>query len=159
MTSQVRLSTARESDKLTARIANGAGQPVPKTYLTLLKRFLLRPIQTDDELAQATAVADELACKETFQVGEEAYFDVLCDLIERYETETVPMPDMDAASVLRFLIEQRGVTQETVAKETGIASSTISAVLGRSRELTRKHIETLAAYFSVEPAVFLPGNE
>ena len=60
--------------------------------------------------------------------------------------------------MLRFLIDQRGVTQQTVSKETGIANSTITALLKGGREMTRKHIETFARYFGVEPAAFLPGN-
>ena len=54
--------------------------------------------------------------------------------------------------------DQRGVTQQTVAAEAGIANSTLSAVLTGHRALTLKHVEKLAAYFGVEPAVFLPGN-
>jgi HTH-type transcriptional regulator/antitoxin HigA len=121
-------------------------------------RFWLRPLQTDQELTEAMMVADCLASrKEALLPEEEKYFEVLCDLIEKYEDEHVIIPDAGSADILRFLIEQRGVTQQTVALETGIANSTISAVLGGDRELTRKHIERMAVYFGVEPAVFFPG--
>jgi HTH-type transcriptional regulator/antitoxin HigA len=95
---------------------------------------------------------------EALRVEEQEYLDVLSDLVEQYEQEHLPVADVSAADILRFLIEQRGVTQQSVARETGIANSTISAVLKGGRELTRRHIESLAAYFGVEPAVFLPGN-
>ena len=129
---------------------------VPRAYLRLMERFLLRPINDDRELAEAAAMLDELASrKDPLLPEEQEYFDVLCDLIERYEDITIPMPDVSAAEMLAFLIEQRGVLQQTVAKETGIANSTLSALLRGTRELTRKHIEKLAAYFGVEGGVFL----
>jgi HTH-type transcriptional regulator/antitoxin HigA len=125
-----------------------------------MQRFLLRPIGSDSELAQASAVADELASRRApLRLEEAQYFGVLCDLIERYEEEAVAMPDVGAAEMLRFLIDQRGVSQQVVAAEAGVASSTLSAVLTGTRELTLKHIQRLAAYFGVEPAVFLPGSK
>ncbi len=75
-----------------------------------------------------------------------------------YEDKICPIRDVSAAEMLRFLIDQRGATQQSVSKETGIANSTITALLKGGREMTRKHIETLARYFGVEPGVFLPGN-
>jgi HTH-type transcriptional regulator / antitoxin HigA len=143
----------------TRKVKKVAAGPIPKAYLELMKQFLLVPIRSDVELTKATAVADELASRRArLTQDEEKYFSVLCSLIEQYEDEAVPMPDIGAADMLRFLIEQRGVTQQTVAVETGIANSTLSAVLTGNRGLTVKHIEKLSAYFGVEPGVFLPGN-
>jgi antitoxin component HigA of HigAB toxin-antitoxin module len=137
-----------------------AGKPIPGAYLQLMHRFLLRPIQSDDELEEAAEVADDLAARdENLRQEERDYFDVLCHLIEKYEDEVVRLPDVGGAAMLRFLIEQRGVTQQTVAAEAGIANSTLSAVLKGTRRLNLEHIEKLAPYFGVEPAVFLPGNE
>ena len=138
------------------------GKPVPKAYLRLVERFLLRPIGNDPELDEALALADELFDRPNLLPEEQQYLDVLCDLIKAYEDVVCPIRDVSAAEMLRFLIDQRGVTQQTVAKETGIANSTITALLkeGRpgGRDMTRRHIEAFARYFGVEPAVFLPGN-
>jgi HTH-type transcriptional regulator / antitoxin HigA len=59
------------------------------------------------------------------------------------------------ADLLRFLIEQRGVTQAGVAAGAGIAESTISEVLAGKRTLNRRQIAKLARYFHVEPGAFL----
>src|SRR5437762_2645 len=136
-----------------------AGRPIPKAYLQLMERFLLKSIDNEQELATATALADELFDRAELLPEEEQYLDVLCDLMEVYEDEHDPVADVGAAPMLRFLIGQRGVTQQTVSRETGIANSTITALLKGSREMTRKHLEAFARYFGVEPAVFLPGNE
>ena len=145
---------ARPKDRLT----QVARTPIPRAYRRLLERFLLRPIENDQELAEATALAEELFDRPNLLPEEEQYLDVLGDLIQAYEDKICPIRDVSAAEMLRYLIDQRGVTQQTVSKETGIANSTITALLKENREMTRKHIETFARYFGVEPGVFLPGN-
>jgi HTH-type transcriptional regulator/antitoxin HigA len=45
-----------------------------------------------------------------------------------------------------------------VAKEAGIAESTISEVLARKRRLNRSQIGKLARYFHVEPGAFAFGE-
>jgi HTH-type transcriptional regulator/antitoxin HigA len=149
---------AVRTKELGAKSVYGKPGSIPKAYLRLVERFLLAPIRTDRELARATELADELFDRPQLLAEEEQFLDVLCDLIEAYEEEHCPIPDVSAAAMLRFLIDRRGVTQQTVARDTGVANSTITALLSGERELTRKHIEAFALYFGVEPAVFLPAN-
>jgi HTH-type transcriptional regulator / antitoxin HigA len=140
------------------RAGNGTGAP-PAAYLRLVEQFRPRPIRIAGELDQAIAVVDGLlGRKEPLLPEEEDYLEVVSDLIERYEEEHESIPDASGADMLRFLIEQRAVSQQQVAREAGVANSTISAVLNGQRELTLRHIEKLAAYFGTEPAVFLPGK-
>jgi HTH-type transcriptional regulator/antitoxin HigA len=135
------------------------GASASRAYLRLVGQFRPRPIRSAGELNQAVAVVDNLLSrKQALLPEEEDYLEVLSELIERYEDEQEPVHDISGADMLRFLIEQRGLSQQQLAREVGIANSTISAVLNGRRELTLPHITTLAAYFSTEPAVFLPGN-
>jgi hypothetical protein len=46
-----------------------------------------------------------------------------------------------------------------MAGETGIANSTITALLQGGRAMTRRHIETFARYFRIPPALFLGAGE
>jgi HTH-type transcriptional regulator/antitoxin HigA len=87
------------------------------------------------------------------------YLDVLSDLVERYEEEHHPMPALSDSAMLRQLIEVRGIRQIELARATGIANSTISAVLNGSRKLNRRHIGALAEYFHVDPGVFTFDEE
>jgi HTH-type transcriptional regulator / antitoxin HigA len=64
------------------------------------------------------------------------------------------MPRVSDAEMLQHLLEAKDVSQARVAKEAGIAESTISAVLAGNRRLTRTHIGKLASYFGVAPDVF-----
>lgn len=83
---------------------------------------------------------------------------MLSDLVEAYEAETVPMRPVGDADLLRFLIEQKQVTQAGAATGAGIAESTISEVLAGKRKLTRTQIAKLARYFHVKPSTFLSDS-
>jgi HTH-type transcriptional regulator / antitoxin HigA len=123
-------------------------------YLELVRQFPLRPLRSDADLDAAVAVVDSLIDQEALSVAEQDYLDVLSDLVEAYEAEVVPIKPVGDADMLRFLIEQKGVTQSEVAKKAGIAESTISEVLAGKRKLNRTQIGKLARYFHVGPGAF-----
>jgi len=134
--------------------AEGAGDP----YLDLIRRLPLRPIRSEEDLDRATAMMNGLLDREDLDPGEGDYLDVLSDLVEKYEAEHHAIAPASDAEVLRHLIEARDLTQARVAEDTGIAESTISAVLTGKRTLNRKQIGTLARYFLVHPATFLAAE-
>ncbi len=74
-------------------------------------------------------------------------------LVERYEQEHYPVPAADPPDVLRFLLEQSGLSQRDIASELG-SESTVSLVLSGKRQLNRLHIERLSRRFNLSPAVF-----
>src|SRR5438876_961466 len=123
-------------------------------YLDLIRRFPLRPIRSDKELAQAISVLDSLLDRAHLEPEERDYRDVLSDQIERYEDAHVQFPRAGDAELLQHLIEAKGVTQAELAKGAGISESTISEVLSGKRTLNRQHIGKLAQFFHVAPGVF-----
>ena len=123
-------------------------------YLELIQQFPLRKIKSDDELDVATRVIHSLIDQDQLSPAEHDYLDVISDLVEEYEDETIPMGKSTDEEMLVFLMDIRSITQAQLAKDVGIATSTVSEVLSGKRKLTRKQIEKLAAYFKVSPAVF-----
>ena len=124
-------------------------------YLDLVRQIPLRPLRSAADLDAAVTVIDALLDRPRLTAPEQDYLDVLSDLAEAYEAEAVPMRPVGDAELLRFLIEQKGVTQAAVATGAGIAESTVSAVLAGKRRLNRGQIAGLARYFHVEPGTFL----
>jgi HTH-type transcriptional regulator/antitoxin HigA len=124
------------------------------SYLTLIQRFPLRPIRSEQDLDRAIALVDELTDRDDLDAGEKDYLDVLSDLIERYETESFPIEAVSDAVMLAHLLEAKGITQAELARETKIAESTISAILTGKRKLNRSQISRLAHCFQVQPTVF-----
>lgn len=123
-------------------------------YLELVAAFPLRPIRTDAELDEAVRIVDRLVDQEKRSKAEEDYLDVLGDLVEHYEDETIPVDPVSDAEMLQSFLEDWRLTQSQLAKETGIAESTISEILSGKRKLNRSQIGILARYFHVEPGVF-----
>ncbi|MFI5460025.1 MAG: type II toxin-antitoxin system HigA family antitoxin [Isosphaerales bacterium] len=79
----------------------------------------------------------------------------LAVFVEKYEAEHHAIPPASGIEMVRYLIETHAMTQSDVAAGTGLADSTISEILSGKRKLGVKHIEALARFFKVEPAVFL----
>ena len=129
--------------------------PSRNAYLELIKQFPLRPLKSEKDLDQAIKTVDRLAVKKSLDSSERDYLDVLADLIERYEDRHHEIEPLTDREMLRFLIDQSGRSQIHLAHATGITNSTISAVLCGKRELTRRQVVKLSAYFYVDPGVFL----
>ena len=124
------------------------------TYLKLILAFPLLPLKTDGELSQAITVIDSLIVRGDLDAWEQGYLDILTDIVEEYEGDEHPMRQPSDAEMLRFLIEDRKITQSELAEATKIAHSTISEILSGKRELTRSHVGVMAKYFGVRPTVF-----
>lgn len=127
------------------------------TYLDLVRPFALVPIRDDEHLKAASRVIDQLL-RLDLDEGQQDYLDVLTDLVEAYEDEHVAteIPDATEVDVLRELMNLNGLTQAELRARTGIAQSTISAVLNGTRSLTRAQVLKLADHFGVSPSAFLP---
>jgi HTH-type transcriptional regulator/antitoxin HigA len=123
-------------------------------YLELVQSFPLRPIRSEVELDRAIAMIDSLLARDELDPGKADYLDVLSDLVHKYEAEHDPIEPVSDAEMVRFLLESNEVAQTELAKQTGIAESTISEILAAKRQLSRRHIAALSKYFHVSPAVF-----
>ena len=124
-------------------------------YLRLIEQLPLRPIRSEIDLAKATAVAGRLAVSSRLTRDEQDYLDVLCDLIERYEDEHHRIEARSGPELLAFLLEENGLSQAQLARETGIAKSTLSAILKGRRALSLAHVTALCRRFKLEPSAFL----
>lgn len=79
--------------------------------------------------------------------------DTLGTLIEVYEADHYPIPAAESAGVLRYLMEEHGLTQSDLP-EVG-SQGVVSEILGGKRELNVRQIRALAKRFKVAPAVFI----
>jgi HTH-type transcriptional regulator/antitoxin HigA len=79
--------------------------------------------------------------------------DTLGTLIHVYEEEHYPIPDATSTEVLRFLMEEHGLTQSDLP-EVG-SQGVVSEILNGKRELNVRQIRLLAEKFKVSSAVFV----
>lgn len=81
------------------------------------------------------------------------FLEVLGTLIESYEEDHVKIPDVPGREVLKFLMEEHGLTQNDLP-EIG-SQGVVSEVLHGKRELNTRQIKGLSERFKVSPAVFI----
>ena len=80
------------------------------------------------------------------------FLEVLGTLIESYEEDHVKIPDVSAKEVLKYLMEEHGLTQADLS-EIG-SQGVVSEILRGKRELNTRQIKALSKRFGVSPAVF-----
>jgi HTH-type transcriptional regulator / antitoxin HigA len=152
------LTMTKTTGKMTPGLAN------PETYCDLLQRFPPRPITNAAELAATQAVVDGLLDRAAsprenrveLTADQQDYLNVLGALIYEYEQTLEPLPDIHGVELLKVLMVEHGLRQKDLAPIFK-TESIVSDVLHGHRRLTVNHIQKLAAYFHVSPAVFFPA--
>jgi HTH-type transcriptional regulator / antitoxin HigA len=79
--------------------------------------------------------------------------DTLGTLVHAYEEEHYPISEASGVDVLRFLMEEHGLTQSNLP-EVG-SQGVVSEILNGKRELNVRQIRALAGRFKVSAAVFV----
>lgn len=116
-----------------------------------------RTDQRAARLAETTAALEGLLD----QIGDDPAHplaDLAQLLIERvtaYEQRATPVPDSSPAEMLAYLMDLRGLTQAQVAAGSGLTQPVVSQLLAGKRQVSADHARRLAAYFGVEPSVFI----
>jgi HTH-type transcriptional regulator / antitoxin HigA len=132
------------------------GIPTDNRYLELIRENPLRIIRSEAEYVRAIAMLDRLSDQGNGRTPDETeYLLALSVFVEKYEEEHHQIPPASGVDMIHFLIETHHRTQRDVANGTGFAVSTISEILAGKRKLGVKHIQALARFFQVKPAVFL----
>lgn len=124
-------------------------------YIQLLKQFPPRTIKDDGELEATQAIIDRLLDRERLSPEESDYLNVLGALVFEYEQTQTPIPDIYGVELLKVLIDERQLRQKDLLPIFK-TESIVSDILNGKRQLTVRHIQELAEFFNLSPAVFFP---
>ena len=124
-------------------------------YLELLKQYPPRPIHNKEELENTEKVISSFLDKLQLTIEEREYLSVLGALIYEYEETYNVIPDMYGIELLKFLLnlENRQKQDLLFIFEN---QSTLDDIFDGQRELTDIHIQKLADFFNISPALFFP---
>lgn len=124
-------------------------------YRALDAKVPLRPIRNRKDYARAVsamnALLDAGAADESHPLAGLAA--TLGELIGDYDARQFPVPDVSGREMLRFLMEQHGLTQSELP-EVG-SQGVVSEILSGKRELNLRQVRALARRFSVAADTFL----
>lgn len=125
-----------------------------KAWAAVQVHALLRPIRNAADFKRLRALADELAD----EVGDDeshplfSLFEIMMDLIQRWEEDHVTIPNMEPKEVLRFLLQTNNLKQKDLSD---IASpALVSDVLAGRREISRALAKKLAERFNINISAF-----
>ena len=113
-----------------------------------------RVIHNDAELEAYTNALFQLTALDNPSPAEAEAIELLTLLVERYEQAHYPIPAADPVSVLRFLIEQQGLTQRDLVPQFG-SESAVSMFLAGQRRLTLDQVRKLCSRFKLPADVFM----
>ncbi len=100
-------------------------------------------IKTEDQYIQAMAHLDEIMAKDLKEGSNKAnVLEVLAVLIEKYESETVDLGQIDPIEAIKLRMDQEGKTNKDLIPLLGSASK-VSEVLNGKRPLSLKMIRAL----------------
>jgi len=132
---------------------------VDKTkYGLLLMETLPSVISTEKELERLTEEVDRLMTKGIKQgeLGpeEERLLELLAVLIEDYEDEHYPIPELPPIETLKFLMEERALKQNDLLHVFG-SSGIASEVMSGKRSISKAQAKKLAKFFKVSVELFI----
>jgi len=148
-------TTKRRNVKPHVQQANTLKGRVKTDFMKLVDEFPLVEITSETQLKNAEVVLESLLDRDKLSAAEEQYLNVLAILIERYEDEHYPIGASTDADVLKFFMEDRGINQADLHRETGIPKSTISEILSGKRPFAKSVIVKLSDYFGVPKDIFM----
>ena len=129
---------------------------MPTDYAGLCGVFLPRPIHDKVNYENTVEIADVFAGFEDRMTDDQTdYFDLLCDLIEKREKETVPAPKLRSLALLKHLTQEHGLAGAALSRILGKSSSLGPMILRGERKITADHAVILGKHFGLRADVFL----
>ena len=129
-------------------------------YLELLKQYPPRPIHDKEELENTERVVSSFLDKIRLDkikltIEEREYLSVLGALIYEYEETYEVIPDIYGIELLKFLLELKNLQKQDLLSifENQL---TLDNIFDGQQELTAVHIQKLADFFNISPALFFP---
>lgn len=108
----------------------------------------------DAAVARLNALVDEVG--DNTKDARYRLIETLSVLIEAYDQEHHSLPEVSGVEVLRFLIEEHGLSQKDLP-EIG-SQGVVSEILAGRRCLNVRQIQALAARFGVDAGVFIDSS-
>lgn len=139
---------ARKSGEFTMKV-------LPDNFLELQNQlFMLRPIHSKKDYETSIKVVSNLVSREHLTKMQSDYLESLANNIMVYESKKMEIEKTDPVEILRFLLEENGLTGSDLGNMLGNRALG-SKILSKKRNLSKANIKRLAERFSVSPALFL----
>ena len=124
---------------------------MPDAYQELLQEVVPRPIASDRAYRRALSHIEYLM--------RSAMIELLATLIEQYEIrQGHTAPVLSPRDRLAGLIEEGGLTQTELSKQSQVPRTTLNEILHRKRSISKTNAARLAKFFGVGIGEFVAGE-
>jgi HTH-type transcriptional regulator / antitoxin HigA len=128
---------------------------LPTSYNKLVALYMPRPIHDATDYENASEIVALLAGHE-LTVDQEDYLEIISQMIEAYENETLSKPKkLSGFKALNYLLEESDMNSIDLANLLGIDKSTAAKILKGNRKLTLDHVRNLSRRFKVSSDLFI----
>ncbi len=129
---------------------------MPKDYAGLCRVFLPRPIHDKVSYQNTVEIADVFAgFEDQMTEDQNDYFDLLCDLIEKREKETLRSLKLRSLGLLKHLLNEHGLVGADLSRILGKSLPLGPMILRGERKITADHAVRLGGHFGLRADVFL----
>lgn len=127
-----------------------------KTYADLVVKVLPTAVQSEEEYGMMLANINELMSKgeNSLSPEEERLLETLAILVEAYEDEHYPMPEVAPNEILKFLMKENDYKQKDLVHIFG-SSGIASEVVSGKRSISKAQAKKLAEFFKVSVELFI----
>ena len=130
-------------------------QAILQAWMPFKQAIGVTSVHTEEDYARATAtievLLDEIGDDETNPLAD--VLDYLAAQVKAYEDERFSIPKAEPPDLLRFLMEQHGLSQEDLRD--CAPQSRISEILAGKRSISKETAKRLALRFNVHRDLFL----
>lgn len=126
----------------------------PAVYTSLLTAVTPKVIESETEYERTLLLAEKLTFKQDRTPEETAIYKLLVTLVEAYEAENYPVPEVSPGEILRHILESSGTQQADLVGILGDCDL-VSALLNGDRTISQEQAHILAKLFKVSPSLFL----
>lgn len=123
------------------------------TYGSLLAKYQPKIIENEEENEQAIALCEKLSHLDNPSLEESALLELLITLIEKYETDNYPIPQVLPHEILTHLMESRNLDVKQLSNILGTDLINQDILTGK-RKITDEEAKTLSNFFNVSSDLF-----
>jgi HTH-type transcriptional regulator/antitoxin HigA len=123
-------------------------------YTDLLSQVTPKVIETEAEYEQTLAQVEALAFDKHRTTEQTALYKLLVLLVEAYEVEHYPMPEISPVEILNHILESSGTKPADLVGLLG-SGDLVAEILDGRKPITQSQAQILSDRFKVSPSLFI----
>lgn len=124
------------------------------TYSRLLVELQPKVITTEEEYDHTLETVEKLMACKNCTLEQTAILQLLVTLIEEFENKNYPIEPSSPHTILKHLMEARGIKQSELVGIIG-SKGVVSEVVNGNRAISKAQAKALGEFFHVSPALFI----